>query len=109
MHTGEATWFGAGYVGLAVHEAARVAAVAHGGQVLVSGATAALVGDTLAPGTSLRDLGEHRLKDLARPARLFQVEAAGLRQAAVILVGEVLAAEDFVESHLYATRRNRQP
>src|SRR5206468_1624683 len=64
------------YHGLEVHRAARVAAVAHGGQVLVSSTTRALAepGD----GIGFRDLGEHRLKDITRTERLFQVEAAGL-------------------------------
>src|SRR5262249_11394509 len=57
------------YVGLDVHVAARVMAAAHGGQVLVSETTAGLTGD----GLDLRDLGEHRLRDLAGPERLFQL------------------------------------
>lgn len=77
IHTGEAQVVGEDYVGLEVHRAARVAAAGHGGQVLVTNATRVLAGDQ--PGVfGLRDLGEHRLKDLARPERLFQVEAAGL-------------------------------
>jgi len=51
-------------VGLEVHRAARVAAVAYGGQVLVSEAAAVLVRDGLPPGAALADLGSHRLKDL---------------------------------------------
>jgi class 3 adenylate cyclase len=57
-----------GYVGIDVHRGARVAALAHGGQVIVSATTAALVGDE-----PLRDLGRHRLKDFDAPAHLFQL------------------------------------
>ena len=78
MHCGEAEQTTAGFVGLDVHRAARIAAVAHGGQVLVSETTAALVSDALPPGAALRDLGVHRLKDLGRPLQLFQLCGAGL-------------------------------
>src|SRR3954471_10799780 len=78
VHTGEATVAGDGYLGLAVHRAARIAAAAAGGQVLVSDATAALVGENLPTGTSLRPLGEHRLKDFLQPAALYQLDIAGL-------------------------------
>jgi predicted ATPase/class 3 adenylate cyclase len=78
VHTGEVVQTSTGLVGLAVHRAARVAAVAYGGQVLLSDATAALVRDALASDVVLRDLGEHRLKDLGRPERIWQVCAEGL-------------------------------
>jgi predicted ATPase/class 3 adenylate cyclase len=78
MHTGEGAVGGDDYVGLDVHRAARIAATGHGGQVLVSSATAELVGGGLPDGISLRDLGEHRLKDLARPERIFQLTVNGL-------------------------------
>jgi predicted ATPase/class 3 adenylate cyclase len=78
IHTGEASPTGAGLVGLEVHRAARVAAVGYGGQVLVSEAAAVLVRDALPPGVSLADLGVHRLKDLGRPERIFQLQAEGL-------------------------------
>ena len=78
IHTGEAALRGGDYVGLDVHRAARISAAAHGGQVLVSSATHALVADELPPGVVLRDLGEHRLKDLERPEQLFQVVAGDL-------------------------------
>ena len=80
IHSGEAQVAGDDYLGLEVHRAARVAAAGHGGQVLVTEVTRALAGE---PGGAfeLRDLGEHRLKDLARPERLFQVEAPGLDTA----------------------------
>ena len=78
VHTGEAAQTATGLVGLDVHRAARVAAVAYGGQVLLSETAAALVRDSLPPGTALRDLGVHRLKDLGRPEQIFQLDAAGL-------------------------------
>ena len=78
LHTGEATRVGEGFVGLEVHRAARIAAATHGGQVVLSETTAAFVRDALPGGAALRDLGEHRLKDFARPQRLFQVEVEGL-------------------------------
>jgi predicted ATPase/class 3 adenylate cyclase len=78
IHCGEAARTATGLVGLEVHRAARVAAVGHGGQVLVSEAAAVLVRDGLPPGAALADLGVHRLKDLGRPERIFQLTAAGL-------------------------------
>jgi predicted ATPase/class 3 adenylate cyclase len=78
MHTGEGAVGGDSYVGLDVHRAARIAAAGHGGQVLLSSATAELVRAGLAPSLGLRDLGEHRLKDLARPERIFQLTIDGL-------------------------------
>ena len=78
VHTGQASVTATGLVGLDVHRAARVAAAGHGGQVLVSQASAALVREVLLPGAGLRDLGVHRLKDLEDPVRIFQLEAAGL-------------------------------
>ena len=79
VHSGEAARTASGLVGLEVHRAARVAAVAWGGQVLVSEAAAVLVRDGLPPGAALADLGSHRLKDLGRPERIFQLRAAGLQ------------------------------
>ena len=75
LHTGEPDLGEEGYVGLDVHRAARICAAAHGGQVLLSVTTRDLVGD----GWAVRDLGRHRLKDLGRPERLFQLVAPGLR------------------------------
>jgi predicted ATPase/class 3 adenylate cyclase len=69
IHTGEPRLDGPKYVGMDIHRAARIMASAHGGQVLVSGSTAALVG------AGLRDLGYHRLKDLPAPERLYQLGA----------------------------------
>lgn len=78
VHTGEAAQTPTGLLGLDVHRAARVAAVASGGQILLSETTAALVRDSLPAGAALRDLGVHRLKDLGRPEQIFQLDAAGL-------------------------------
>ncbi|MBI3326484.1 MAG: adenylate/guanylate cyclase domain-containing protein, partial [Nitrospinae bacterium] len=73
LHTGEPTLAVGGYVGLDVHRAARICAAGHGGQVLLSQTTRALAQHDLAEGMSLRDVGEHRLKDLQRPEHLFQL------------------------------------
>ncbi|MDR7422919.1 MAG: adenylate/guanylate cyclase domain-containing protein [Armatimonadota bacterium] len=78
LHTGEGTPIAGDYVGLDVHRAARICAAAHGGQVLVSHSTRALVEGALPPGVTLRGLGERRLKDLLRPEHLFQVVAPDL-------------------------------
>ena len=72
LHTGEPRLTEEGYVGLDVHKGARIAAVGHGGQVLMSQATRALVD------ADVRDLGPHRLKDLSAPERLFQLQFEGL-------------------------------
>jgi class 3 adenylate cyclase len=78
VHTGQASTTVTGLVGLDVHRAARVAAAGHGGQVLVSGAVAALVGEVLPAGSALADLGVHRLKDFDSPERIFQLNVVGL-------------------------------
>ena len=78
IHSGGAEKAGESYVGVSVNRAARIAAVAHGGQVLVSGLTRDLSADHPTEGVTLRDLGEHRLKDLTSAVRIFQVEADGL-------------------------------
>lgn len=81
MHTGEGTpaseRAGADYVGIDVHRAARIAAIAHGGQVLASGATRLLAGAELPAGVTLRDMGEHRLKDLTQPEHIYQLVIDG--------------------------------
>ena len=69
IHTGEPLVSGHVYAGLDVHRAARVMSAGHGGQVLVSETTRELVDETFA----MQDLGEHRLKDLQAPLRLFQL------------------------------------
>jgi predicted ATPase len=68
IHTGTPHVGEEGYVGVDVHRAARIAACGHGGQVLVSASTASLLGTD-----ALRDLGEHRLKDLSAPERIYQL------------------------------------
>jgi predicted ATPase/class 3 adenylate cyclase len=73
VHSGEAQTRSGDYFGPTVNRAARIMAAAHGGQVIVSSASAALVAGGLPAGMTLRDLGEHRLKDLERSERLFQV------------------------------------
>ena len=78
LHTGEAQISSSDYVGIDVHRAARIAAAAHGGQVLLSQTTYDLVESELPDGVTLRDLGEHRLKDLRRPKHLYQLVIAGL-------------------------------
>src|SRR5437588_1854173 len=78
MHTGEPSRTAEGYVGLDVHRAARIMGAAHGGQVLLSSTACNLVEQDLPDDVSLRDLGEHRLKDLGRPRRLFQLVIADL-------------------------------
>ncbi len=78
LHTGEAQLVGSSLVGLDINRAARIAAVANGGQIVVSDATRALVDGSLPDGVSVRDLGQHRLRDLGMPERLAQVEAPGL-------------------------------
>ena len=72
LHTGEPRLTEEGYVGLDVHKGARIAAVGHGGQVLLSQTTRALVD------ADVRDLGVHRLKDLSAPERIYQLEIDGL-------------------------------
>jgi predicted ATPase/class 3 adenylate cyclase len=78
LHTGEAARREGQYVGLALHRCARLAAAAHGGQVVLSEATAALARDALPEHAGLRDLGAHRFKDLPRPERVFQLLHPGL-------------------------------
>ena len=79
VHTGQAVASDGRYTGLAVHRAARIGALGHGGQILVSQATQTLLEDEEEDlHVSLQDLGEHRLKDLDRPVRLYQAGADGL-------------------------------
>lgn len=82
LHTGEARpaseAAGVDYVGFEVHRAARIMAAGWGGQVLVSDTTAPLVQDALPPDLTLRDLGDHRFKDLVRPRRIYQLAIADL-------------------------------
>jgi class 3 adenylate cyclase len=77
IHAGEVTEVGDELFGLALHQASRILAVTHGGQIVVSEAAVGLIAH-LAPDISLLDLGTHRLRDIARPVRLHQVVAEGI-------------------------------
>jgi class 3 adenylate cyclase len=81
LHTGEAVLGDEGYMGLAVHRAARICAAGHGSQVLLSRATAAVIEDSQPDHVMLEDLGEHRLKDIERPERLFRAVFEGSSEA----------------------------
>ncbi|MBV9334227.1 MAG: adenylate/guanylate cyclase domain-containing protein [Candidatus Eremiobacteraeota bacterium] len=78
LHTGDAAERGGDYLGPAVNRVARLLAIGHGGQVLLSNTTADLVRDALPPELALRDLGLHGLKDLSRAEHVFQVHAPQL-------------------------------
>jgi predicted ATPase/class 3 adenylate cyclase len=78
LHTGSADLRSGDYYGSAVNRAARLRAIAHGGQTIMSRATWELVRDNLPDGVTVRDLGEHALKDLTRPERVFQLTPEGL-------------------------------
>jgi predicted ATPase/class 3 adenylate cyclase len=78
LHTGVAEEREGNYFGPAVNRAARFMALAHGGQVVASAATAVVLADTVPPEVKLVDLGEHLLRDLSRREHVFQVEAPGL-------------------------------
>jgi predicted ATPase/class 3 adenylate cyclase len=80
LHSGEPARYEDAYVGMDVHRAARIAAAAHGGQVVLSDPTQQLAGEGLPPGVSMRDLGWHRLKDIEAPEHLYQLVAAGLQE-----------------------------
>lgn len=79
LHSGEAELRAGDYYGQALNRAARIMSVAHGGQILLSSVTAELAREHLPADVSLLDLGEHRLRDLVRPERIFQLQAAGLQ------------------------------
>jgi predicted ATPase/class 3 adenylate cyclase len=79
IHTGAAEERDGDYRGAAVDQVARLLTIGHGGQMLVSAETAALVHDAFPDGT-LRDLGKHRLRDLARPENVFQLTAPGVHR-----------------------------
>jgi predicted ATPase/class 3 adenylate cyclase len=80
LHSGEAARHEDGYVGMEVHRAARIAATAHGGQVVVSEATRLLAQSRLPAGVLLEDLGWHRLKDIDAPERIYQLVIPGLER-----------------------------
>jgi YVTN family beta-propeller protein len=81
IHTGEPAVGEKHYVGLGVHRGARICAAGGGGQVLVSQTTRELLRDDPLPDVSLRDLGEHQLKDLDEPERIYQLLAPGLQES----------------------------
>ncbi len=81
LHSGECVERDGDYFGPTVNRAARLEAIAHGEQIVVSAPTRWLLGDALPEGARLRDLGEHRLKDLGLPERVFQLEVDDLRRA----------------------------
>jgi predicted ATPase/class 3 adenylate cyclase len=111
LHTGEPLVTDEGYVGMDVHRAARIAAAAHGGQIVLSEATRRLLGADAA----IRELGQHRLKDLAHAERLYQLgdgdfpplrtlDATNLPLAASPLVGREQEVEELVEMLSNGTR-----
>jgi predicted ATPase/class 3 adenylate cyclase len=79
LHSGEPTEHEDNYIGLDVHRAARIAATAYGGQVVLSEATRLLAAPELPAEVSVKDLGFHRLKDIAEAERIWQLTAPGLR------------------------------
>ena len=79
LHTGRPTLTDSGYVGIAVHTAARVCHAAHGGQIVLSRAACDAVDTSRLDGVSFRDLGLHQLQGLPGPEALFQAVVAGLR------------------------------
>jgi len=81
LHTGAAELRDGDYYGTTLNRVARLTSIGHGGQILLSEATAALARDDLAAGVSLLDLGQHRLKDLTRPEHVSQVVPDGLPAA----------------------------
>ena len=82
IHTGAVVLRGGNYIGLAVHRVARICAAAHGGQLLISGATACDVTEALPGGARLVDRGLHWLKDLPGPERLFELTHPDLTSGA---------------------------
>ncbi len=79
LHSGEAYLSGDDYGGFEVNRAARIAAAGHGGQIVLSETTRALIADALPEGVAVRDLGRHALRDVPRPEQLFQLDVPGLR------------------------------
>ena len=114
IHTGEAEVRDGDYCGSAVNRAERLMSVAHGGQIVVSAATEELLHDALPEKYGFVDLGEHRLRDLARPERVFQVtasgSAAGVPAVAVAgrVPGEPAGAADVVRGPRGGAGRDRE-
>jgi predicted ATPase/class 3 adenylate cyclase len=80
LHSGEPARHEDGYIGMDVHRAARIAATANGGQVVLSGPTRLLAESQLPADVSVDDLGWHRLKDIEAPERIYQLVAEGLER-----------------------------
>ncbi len=78
LHSGVADLQLGDYYGAAVNRAARLRAIAHGGQTILSGSTWELVQDQLPDGVTITDMGQHRLKDLTRPEHVYQLNVDGL-------------------------------
>jgi class 3 adenylate cyclase len=78
IHSGRTTLTDVGYIGIAVHTAARVCSAGHGRQILLSGETVTALENAALPGIRFRDLGRHKLAGLPAPEAIFQVDAEGL-------------------------------
>jgi DNA-binding SARP family transcriptional activator/class 3 adenylate cyclase len=101
LHTAEPTAWEEGYHGLGVHRGARIMAVGHGGQILLSQATASVLSDDELDGITVRDLGEHQLKDMDRPERIHQLVVEGLsNEFPPLRTGEAPAKGDGMEFSL---------
>lgn len=85
LHSGEAYLSGDDYGGFEVNRAARIAAAGHGGQIVLSDPTRALIADALPEEVTVRDLGRHALRDVPRPEQLFQLDVPGLRSEFPVL------------------------
>ena len=116
IHSGEPLVSGERYVGMGVNRGARICAAGHGGQVLLSNTTRELVEDELPDDVRVRDLGEHELKDLKRPERIFQLEIDGLPSSFPSLrtaqasafegrEGELARAAEDITRRRFASRR----
>ncbi len=99
LHAGVCEERDGDYFGPAVNRAARLLTVARGGQVLVSGVAAELLSDELPDGVDLRELGTHQLKDLSRPERIYQVEAAFLAARLAVPAEKVPGPTELRASH----------
>jgi predicted ATPase/class 3 adenylate cyclase len=94
LHSGEAYLAGDDYGGFEVNRAARIANAGHGGQIVLSDPTRALVADALPEGVVIRDLGTHALRDVPRPERLYQLDVPGLvREFPALRTGSHVAVE----------------
>jgi predicted ATPase/class 3 adenylate cyclase len=80
LHSGEPARHEDGYIGMDVHRAARIAATAHGGQVVLSEPTRLLASGQMPAAVSVRDLGFHRLKDIGEPEHIYQLAGSGLQE-----------------------------